>query len=448
MNISNKLITIAVSAALQDAGEATRALEIMNGVRTMTPDGYEIRGVFFSHGSKFDKEVLENGFEVYHVKPDMEGKGYITDLRPIANNFIGDPQLAVELLEGEIKALQRCRPDLVLHGFWPIAGLARRMVSPPIPGICFLPLPLAPSVYGSYLMKDVPDQIKPLTFLPVSLRRKIIGAIPASLVLKAPILRQSNILNAAKECGWKGEPLTNLFDMLKADLTIVNDLLEFYKNVPIPRNYLITGPLYAQTTTTENIDPEIEAVFKRKGERQINIFCSMGSSAKKELLIKAVQAISSLPENKFHAVILVPNSICPIADVIPFIEKHSNIYVTDKFVPAVLVNAMADITLCHGGQGTIQTAMVSGSPIVGFAMQPEQQINLDHIVLRGAGIRIPITRWNKKNIISAIYKFASDNSYKKNAFQLGRLMAKISGRAETARAIWKFIENTNTSDGN
>lgn len=83
-------------------------------------------------------------------------------------------------------------------------------------------------------MKDVPDQMKPLTFLPIRLRRKIMDVIPASMALKAPILRQSNLLNAAKECGWNGEPLANLFDLLKADLTIVNDFAEFYKNVPIP----------------------------------------------------------------------------------------------------------------------------------------------------------------------------------------------------------------------
>ncbi len=296
-------------------------------------------------------------------------------------------------------------------------------------------------------MKDIPDQIKPLTFLPVYLRRKIIKAVPASLVLKAPLLRQFNILNAAKECGWNGKLPANLFDLLHADLTIVNDLPEFYENVPVPPDYMITGPLYAQPGTTENMDPAIDAVFQRYSRHQKNIFCSMGSSAKKELLVEAVRAIASLPENEFRAVILVPGSICPISEVLPEIRRHSNIFATDQFVPAALVNAMADITLCHGGQGTIQTAIASGNPVAGVAMQPEQQINLDHIVLRGAGIRIPIARWKEKAIVRAIEKLASDEAYRENALRLGNLMKQADGQAEAARDIWSFIEHIPAGNG-
>jgi hypothetical protein len=55
MNLSNIPFTVVVSVALQDAGEATRSLEIMNGVRAIAPSNYTIRVIFFSHGSKFDK---------------------------------------------------------------------------------------------------------------------------------------------------------------------------------------------------------------------------------------------------------------------------------------------------------------------------------------------------------------------------------------------------------
>lgn len=442
MQTAEKQITIVISVLLQDAGEATRSLEIMKGIRETAPDGYTIRGVFFSHGSKFDEKILENGFDIQRVTPDLEGKGFRNDLQPSANNFVGDPLLAVELLKGEIAALKTWKPDFILYGFWPFAGLARRMISPAVPGICFLPLPLEPSVYGSHLMTDVPDQIKPLTFLPAGLRRGIVRVIPARLILKAPIMRQTNILNAAAACGWSVGQLANLFDMLKADLTVINDFSDFYNGVPIPKNYIITGPLYAPSKTSEIVDPEIETVFEKKNKDQVNIFCTMGSSGKKECLLEAVKAISALPETNYHAVILVPEAICPITDVLQIIKDKSNIYATNKFIPITLVNARADITICHGGQGTIQTALVSGSPIVGFAMQPEQQINLDHIVLRGAGIRIPAPRWSKRNIISAIHTVTSDNNYRENAVQLGKMMAKVNGKRETAKTIWEFMENS------
>ncbi|WP_169008982.1 nucleotide disphospho-sugar-binding domain-containing protein [Faecalispora jeddahensis] len=444
--MSDRLVTIAVSVLLQDAGEATRSLELMKAVRAISPSGYTMRGIFFSHGSKFDPIIEENGFELYPVEPKMEGRGFLSDLKPTTTNFIGDTQLAAELLRGEIGALQACRPDFILHGFWPIAGLARRMVSPAIPGISFLPLPLASSTYA-FLMKDTPDQIKPLTHLPVKTRRKIMAAIPKSLILKLPILRQKNLLRAARQCGWSGTPLKNLFDLLRADFTVVNDLAEFYGDVSIPSNYAITGPIYAQSVTIQkHLDPRIESVFQKSSERQINIFCSMGSSAKKELLMEAAKAIASLPENQFHAVILAPSAICPLDEILAVVKDHKNIYVTDQFVPAACVNAMADITLCHGGQGTLQTAMVSESPVIGVAMQPEQQINLDHIVSKGAGIRIPITRWNKKNVLAAMESLVSDSSYQKSAAQLGQTMKQADGGPCAAQAIWRFIEANPAKD--
>ncbi|HEX3016565.1 MAG TPA: nucleotide disphospho-sugar-binding domain-containing protein [Caproicibacter sp.] len=438
MSEAKKQVTIAVSAALFDAGEVTRSLEIVKGVRDGTPEGYSVRIIFLSNGGKFEQRILDNGFEVYHTAPQLEGVGFYNDLKPDGQNFIGSEKLCKELLEGEISALQDCRPDLVLYGFWPFASLARRMVRPQIPGVCFLPLPLERNLYGSSLMKDVPDQIKPLTYLPEGLRCAIMRALPAELKLKAPILQQKKILNAAQQCGWNGSNLNNLFDLLKSDLTLVNDLEDYYKGMRIPPDYVITGPLYSQPAEGEQPDAGIREVFKRQ-DGKCNLFCTMGSSGRKELLAEAVSAVASLPEERFHAVILAPDSVCPMEELAPIVAGKSNIYMTNRFVPAKLVNRMADIVLCHGGQGTVQTAMASSTPLVGVAMQPEQQINLDNVVGQGAGIRIPQTRWNRNNIISAINKVTANPGFRRNAERLAQSMASVDGKRKSAEIIWKFI---------
>jgi UDP:flavonoid glycosyltransferase YjiC (YdhE family) len=74
---------------------------------------------------------------------------------------------------------------------------------------------------------------------------------------------------------------------------------------------------------------------------------------------------------------------------------------------------MADIVISHGGQGTVQTAIVSGTLIVGMAMQPEQQINHDNVVFVGGAIRIPKHRWKSKAINHAVKKIASVGSFRK-----------------------------------
>ena len=435
---SKRKLKIVVSVVLQDAGEATRSLEIMKGVRDRTPDNTDLDVIFLSHGSKFEQRVIDNGFQIHSVSPKLDGSGPHSALKMGKTNLVGDPELAVELLKGEISALKDLSPDLVLYGFWPFASIARRMQQETIPGICFLPIPMEKNMYTSFLMKDVPDVMVPLTYLPLPIRKFIMRSIPQQAKLAAPIMRQYNILSAAKACGWNGQPLQTLFDMLKSDLTIVNDLPGFYKNAPIPENYKITGPLFAPADVNQSIDPEILRVFdKNNGNKKI--FCTLGSSGTKDLLLEAIKAIQ-MGKGKWNTVILAPSAVCPLDEARRAAGENPNIYVTDQFVPAPKINSMADIVVSHGGQGTVQTAIASGTPIVGFAMQPEQQINLDNVALQKAAIRIPVNRWKANSIHFAIEKIVSSTEYKTNMASIRKELVNSDGKMESAKAIWDFID--------
>ena len=166
-------------------------------------------------------------------------------------------------------------------------------------------------MFSTQLLREAPDQIRPLARLPHSVQQKIMRRIPTAWKLKAPIFKQSNLIYAAEKCGWPHTPLRNLFDMLKADCTLVNDLSYFYKGMTLPKNFFLTGPLYSPADSKDRLDPAIAGIFKRQRPDQVNLFCSMGSSAKKEFLAEAVKAIVSLPAGRFRAVILVPRGRLP-----------------------------------------------------------------------------------------------------------------------------------------
>lgn len=438
MNASKKRVTIAVSVALQDAGEATRAVELMRGARDNAPAGYAPRAVFLSHGSKFDSLVQSSGFDLIRVNPRLEGEGYIPDLKPTAANFVGSRKMGAAIIRGELTALQALKPDLVLHGFWPFVSIARRLLPSPLPAIRFLPLPLDPAAFQQHLLADIPDQVVPLALLPAPIRRWIARGIPAEFWEKLPGFRQKNLAGAALDCGWRGQPPQNLFEMLEADLTLISDHADFYRGMRLPESFVITGPLYASPRPGDTADPEISRLFRRERADQVNVFCSMGSSATKRFLIEAVWALRELPE-RYHSVILSPRAVCPVEEIRAILEGRPNLYATDRFVPAALVCALSDITVSHGGQGTMQTALACGTPIVGFAMQLEQQINLDHAVLQGAAVRIPKFRWNRANVREAVERVAASGACRENAARLGRAMALEDGRKVAAEAIWAFI---------
>ena len=136
---------------------------------------------------------------------------------------------------------------------------------------------------------------------------------------------------------------------------------------------------------------------------------------------------------------LCPKSVCPIAYEKATAAGFSNIYITDTFIPALQVNSLADIVLSHGGQGTVQTAVASGTPILGFAVQPEQQVNLDHIAAFGGAIRLPISRWKSANIQKAIIEISSSAKYKENIQRLQTILQKTDGKKNAAAAILDFI---------
>jgi UDP:flavonoid glycosyltransferase YjiC (YdhE family) len=430
-----KKIKIIISTAFQDAGDATRAIELAKGIRKYQPNDIEVRIIFLSHGSRFEQKVLDLGFEVCQTEPKLPGVGLYQDLGMTTENFIGDKELAKKMIKGEIEAYKELKPDIVLYGFWPMAGLARRMIEKEIPGICFIPLPLTEAFLD--VIPDVPDQIKILAIFPYKIRLWIFRHIPHFIKSRIPLIRQNNIRQAVFELGWKGKPLLNLFDLLKADLTIVNDLSNYYDQSKFPKDVIFTGPLFAKAIDDELIDPEIKKVFDSQNGK-IKIFCTLSSSGSKEMLKDVIKVFTFGEGLNWNAVILSPHFSTEEAYAI--LGKREGVYITDKFIPAQKVNAMANIVICHGGQGTVQTAIYSGTPLIGVAAQQEQFINLSNVAVRGAGIRISLAKWNTKNIQRAVSKIISEKKYKEAMLKLREIINSMDGEKNAANAIWKKIK--------
>lgn len=439
--MNDRTVKIAVATLFADAGEATRALELAKGLRENCPfaNGTEI--IFMSHGSKFDDVLRSEGFEVFPTEPKLAGVGFANDIAPTKTNMIGSQDLAYELIKGELKALKELSPDVLLHGFWPTGGVASKIYGRALE-IFYVPIPFDPAPFSTYLLKDLPDFITPLTYLPASLRKKIMAGIPAKLKLNMPLLKQTNILKAVERLGNDGKApeIKNIFDMLASDFTVVNDFPDFYKGCRLPEDFTVTGPLFSISAGGGEVDKNISERFKEG--RGLRIFCTLGSSGRRKQLIEAIKAICA--DKTRQAVVLCPKAVCPIEDAKAAAGGNPNIYFTDSFVPALKVNSMADIVLSHGGQGTVQTAVAGGTPIIGFAVQPEQQVNLDHIAEYGAAIRLPICKWNAANIDKAIRKISGTPSYREKMKELQEAMRSIDGKKNASVSIWNFIEKNLT----
>ena len=109
-------------------------------------------------------------------------------------------------------------------------------------------------------------------------------------------------------------------------------------------------------------------------------------------------------------------------------------------VPAHLVNPLADITITHGGAGTVQTAIHAGTPLVGIPMHLEQAGNISLVQRQHAGIMLPRKALSRRRLATDLEKILSDGSYQKNMQHLKRLQDPIDGASNAARQIVRFLE--------
>lgn len=433
---------VAVSVALSDAGEATRAVSLARALRDQTPAGRELRVSFLSGGGRFEPMVEKAGFPIVRCEPRVAGRSIAEDLQWELPELVGSAELARTFIEGQLAALRELRPDVVLHGMWPFASLAARMLG--LPTIAFLPLPLHRTTVAGGLLPDLPDPVPVLTRLPRPLRRGIARAA-APMMVRAPIFHQHRLGAGAAACGWPSKGPFSFFEALRADLTLVTDLPAFHTGYRLPAGFEITGPVFADDalaahTASAELDPDIAAILRRDGCRAVLL--TMGSSGTRELLLEAIRAlVRGVAPDEWNAVILAPPAVCPLDEARAAAGDSPNVLVTDRFVPALAASRLADVVVAHGGQGTVQTTLAAGAPLVGVGLQMEQQINLDHVMAVGAAIRIQRQRWRAPVIRRAVRAVLADPAYRRHAEELAVTMRTMNGAAVAAERMWDFLRN-------
>jgi UDP:flavonoid glycosyltransferase YjiC (YdhE family) len=121
--------------------------------------------------------------------------------------------------------------------------------------------------------------------------------------------------------------------------------------------------------------------------------------------------------------------------------NNENIYITDAFVPAKEISRKSDLVICHGGQGTLQTAIMSGVPLLGYPGQPEQKINLQHLRDFGAAVMVSPYRWTAENIRREVTSMIKNPRYKDKALGLKNYARSLDAYGNIGSAIWGMMKS-------
>lgn len=92
------------------------------------------------------------------------------------------------------------------------------------------------------------------------------------------------------------------------------------------------------------------------------------------------------------------------------------IYIED-YVDGDRIIELADVVVCHGGNGTIYQALRHGKPIVGIPTIPDQAFNMRRVSALGVGETLPMKLFNKEpeQLIPLVAAVAKTPSYREHA---------------------------------
>ena len=105
---------------------------------------------------------------------------------------------------------------------------------------------------------------------------------------------------------------------------------------------------------------------------------------------------------------------------------HDNILVVEH-LPSYKVMPLMDVAIIHGGQGSIQTAIDAGTPVVGIPLHVEQGLNVAIIEKHGAGIMQLKHDIDPNEVKAKVQKILDDQRYKENMMKLSAYQKQVDG---------------------
>ena len=412
--LSKKLLLFA--PVTFDLAETTRMIEIARGITRHPAASKTFDIQFISNGGDLENLIEEAGFPLKKLEPRLTPRK-IEFIGKVDKGEIFAPALSqkemIALIDNEVKYLQEIKPAAVITGSYMT-----------IPVTCqILKIPLVWVIQSTWLEDffahgaGMTDNINSPFF------KKLADWMILLFInfwIRYGFLNPVN--QAARHYGVREYP--SIFDYWRGDITLVAEPAEF-SGVELPTDYYYTGPLIARQDFP--IPDEVKNIPRDKPI----IYFAMGSSGTPEIIANLVESFEGKP---YRVIAPVKNHLEKVANV----KIPSNVLVTG-WLPAHQVNKLADLSLIHGGIGTVMTAAYAGKPVVAIGMQPEQVANIACLVRKGFAIRVQKSKNPSRKVQQAIRLLLEDDTAKQKAEEFSKVLEKWDGPKMAADLLYKKL---------
>ncbi|WP_240918100.1 nucleotide disphospho-sugar-binding domain-containing protein [Phycicoccus sp. HDW14] len=412
----------------QFLSEVSRAIEIARALRARgLPVAFGTRGG--SHAHLIDAA----GFTATRLDPPVTPESEAAFLEAVLamgprtrHDFFTDDELRAAV-DSEVALIRHLDADLVVTGFTLSAYLSTRIAGVPLAsehGGSFVPPVLARGLCPAAVNPPDPN----LARLPLRVQQLVANRAPA--FIRGPV---AQLNRHARDRGV--DPLPNMLSLMCADLTLVTelpevlglttrDLEEWRPRWPLRvrrgTSFRWSGPLYARLDLP--VPAAVEA-FLADGPTVLVALTSVT-----ETLLRAV--VESARTSGRRLLVATPHDLADLAD------EHTLVTGT---LPNHLVMPRVAAAVVMGGQGSVQTALASGTPFVGLPYHGEQELNVAVAERLGSAIRMAPAAAATTALPAAITRLLEEPAFAAAARAAAARYAGVDGGSLAAEVIIRWL---------
>lgn len=394
--------------------ETTRMIEIAKGIRRHEAAGKLFDIQFISDGGDLEHLIEEEGFALKRMEPRLtrekiEHIGKVDKGEKFAPAFT--KMEVLERIDNEVEYLKQINPTVVVTGSYMTIPVTCRILK--IPLVWVIQSTWLEDFFAKGAGMTDGIQVKPLKAL-----------ADFGMLMFINFWIRYGFLNSLNQAAkyYRVEGYNSIFDYWRGDVTMVAEPADF-SGAKLPANYYFTGPLIAK----QDFPIPVE-VANIPHDKPI-IYFAMGSSGTPEIIANLIESFEGKP---YRVIAPVKEHL----DKIPNVKIPSNVLVTG-WLPAHQVNKLADLSLIHGGIGTVMTAALAGKPVVGVGMQPEQTANLACLVRKGFAIQVPKSKNPSKKVQEAIALLIHNDDARNKAKEYSASMEQWDGPKMAAELLYE-----------
>jgi len=393
--------------------------------------------IFFSHGGEYEYLAKDLGFEIVKVEPFFTKEilaRYQSIIRGEQKGQLYPEGFVEDAINNEIAAFKETEVKMIVSTHNYFSTISARAANIPLVGITTGP--------GSYQI-SIPDFAENIftRLFPQSVKVRF-----ANRLLGIYVSHLKPFNEVAKKLNVKQLKSPN--DMYKGDVTLATNFLEFINILPNQKQYpsedyiglIVLEELFENKFSDKNAQSISNEIMNHIKVSEKSILVSMGSSGEKNLYLKILQTLNKTN----YKVIAVLTNILDEAEI----PKLNDNILLKKYVPSIRqLHSMVDLSIIHGGQGTVYTAAYAGKPIIGFPMQFEQHLNLEKMVGHGAGLMLSKKHFDEQKLLGAFKNIFDNYDYfLSNSQALAQKLPKPEGDKNAAKRIIEILKNLDKSN--